>query len=113
MTAQKNDANIPTPDMTLNMMDNIYLAIVWSGAQGKPAPMALTHIYMLLCPRVNETQFALNPETRVATFANVRDAEIYYKTVLAAQQFQQKMRAAKMLARAYEDDIEKFKQRVR
>lgn len=113
MTAQKNDANIPTPDMTLNMMDNIYLAIVWSGAQGKPAPMALTHIYMLLCPRVNETQFALNPETRVATFANVRDAEIYYKTILAAQQFQQKLQGAKMISEIFENDIEKFKQRVR
>ena len=113
MTEKNKDTNVPTPDMTLNAMDCIYLAVVWAGAHGKPAPMALTHIYMLVTPRINERQFALNPEPRIATFANVRDAEIYYKTVLAAQKFQQTMQGTKMIMEIYEDEIEQFKQRVR
>ncbi len=113
MTQTNKNTNMPTPDMTLNMMDYIYLAIVWAGAHGKPAPMALTQIYMLVCRRMNETQFALNPEPRVATFTSVRDAEIYYKTVLAAQQYQQKLRGTKMVMEIFEDEIEQFKQQVR
>ena len=113
MTEKNKDTRVSTPDMTLNAMDWIYLAVAWCGAQGKPAPMALTHVYMLGCRRMDERHYSLNPEIKIATFSKARDAEIFYKTLLAAKKAQEIMKGAKMIMEMYEDEIEQFYQRVR
>lgn len=103
----KNLAFKSAPKLVLNDQDRLYLATAVKSVN------KLTFVYTLACHKCNATQWEIMPKTEIATFDNVRDADIYYRTVRQVMDFQQKMPGPKCIMESMADTIKKFMENTR
>ena len=102
-----DNKQISQPKLTLNDEDKLYLAVAVKSAN------KLTFIYTLACLKANGRQWNAIPTTEISTFDNVKDADIYFKTVNQIMNYQQKSLGPQKIKEMFAGEIKAFKERVR
>ena len=95
------------PKLILNDEDKLYLAVAAKSAD------RLTFVYTLVCLKANGRQWNAIPTTEISTFDNVKDADIYFKTVNQLMEYQQKDVGPKKIKKILANEIKAFDEKVR
>ncbi len=99
--------NKKTPKLMLNANDKLYLAV------SKKNIGKLVYIYTLVNQKASGNRWDLFPTTEVATFDKKHKADIYYQTVNAIMNFQHELFGVQFMAKAFQDEILKFKEHTK
>ena len=99
--------NIVAPKWSLNSTDKLYLAVSMKNT-GK-----LTYIYTLGNMKTSGNQWNLTPTISVSTFNKRKEADIFYKTLLAIMELQHKNPGVQVMVSAYQNEIKSFKENTR
>lgn len=102
-----DNKQISQPKLTLNDEDKLYLAVAVKSAN------KLTFIYTLACLKANVRQWNAIPTTEISTFDNVKDADIYFKTVSEIMAYQDKQIGNKKIKESMKEYIKTFKKKTR
>ena len=102
-----DNKQISQPKLTLNDEDKLYLAVAVKSAN------KLTFIYTLACLKANGRQWNAIPTTEISTFDNVKDADIYFKTVSEIMAYQNKQIGNKKIKEYMKEYIKTFKKKTR
>lgn len=102
-----DNKQISQPKLTLNDEDKLYLAVAVKSAN------KLTFIYTLACLKANVRQWNAIPTTEISTFDNVKDADIYFKTVNQIMDYQQKSLGPQKIKEMLEKEIREFTEKTR
>ena len=95
------------PLLNLSMTDKIYLAVSRQYADN------LHYIYTLFCRENRPNNYNMIPETEIATFQDVTQADVYYNTVLKIKEFQSRGEVHKALSGFADISIADFQKRTR
>ncbi len=102
-----DNKQISQPKLTLNDEDKLYLAVAVKSAN------KLTFIYTLACLKANGRQWNAIPTTEISTFDNVKDADIYFKTVSEIMAYQDNQIGNKKIKEYMKEYIKTFKKKTR
>lgn len=102
-----NNKQTSRPKLTLNDADKLYLATATKSVD------KLTFIYTLACLKENGKQWNIFPTTEISTFDNVKDADIYFKTVNQIMDYQQKSLGPQKIKEMLEKEIREFTEKTR
>lgn len=96
------------PLLQLSMSDKLYLAISHKYSQG-----GYHYVFSLFCREKNPGSYNLFPETGVATFKDLDQAELYRNTLLQVQKIQSKTVAFQKLQQMVASFVDSFNQQTR
>lgn len=99
--------NINAPKLSLSATDKLYLAV------SKKNSGKLTYVYTLGNMKASGNKWNLNPTITVNTFHKSKEADVFYKTLLAIMELQHKISGAQVMVNVYQNEIQNFKEHTR